>query len=380
MSAWIFQDPKQIEKHGPAKAAWMVGWYDPAGKRKSKSCGSGREGRRNADALRRKLDAELLLDTYEDKSKATWAEFRTEYESKVIVKKAIRTRPEIRTALDHFERIVCPARMIGITTKVIDDFVAKRRQERGKHQGDVISPATVNKDLRHIKCALRRAQRWGYLAALPEFDFEREPGKLPTFVSPEHFAAIYGACDNATMPGTATYSAGDWWRALIVMAYMTGWRVSELLALRRTDLDMDAGTAITRAADNKGKRDDRANLHPVVIEHLRRLMGFGVFVFAWPHDRRTLQTEFARIQEAAGIKLACDAAHKHTRFCHVYGFHDLRRAFATLNADRLTADALQQLMRHRSYQTTKVYINLARQMDTAVAALHVPEVLQPKTA
>jgi hypothetical protein len=47
-----------------------------------------------------------------------------------------------------------------------------------------------------------------------------------------------------------------------------------------------------------------------------------------------------------------------------------------MNADKLTPDALQALMRHKSYQTTQVYINLARQMDTAVASLHVPDVLQ----
>src|SRR5712692_8587995 len=58
-------------------------------------------------------------------------------------------------------------------------------------------------------------------------------------------------------------------------------------------------------------------------------------------------------------------------YCHVYGFHDLRRAFVTLNAEKLTPDALQALMRHKSYQKTQVYINLAQQMDAAVASLHV---------
>ena len=47
-----------------------------------------------------------------------------------------------------------------------------------------------------------------------------------------------------------------------------------------------------------------------------------------------------------------------------------------MNADKLTGDALQKLMRHKSYTTTQKYINLARQMDTAVASLHVPEVLK----
>src|SRR5262249_51220578 len=141
-------------------------------------------------------------------------------------------------------------------------------------------------------------------------------------------------------------------------------------------LDLDAGTAINRAEHNKGRRDELVKLHPVVIDHLRKLAGFTLTVFPWNHDQRTLYTQFARIQEAAGIHLSCDKEHEHTRFCHVYGFHHLRRAFATMNADKLTPDALQALLRHKSYLTTQKYINMARQMDTAVAALHVPEVLR----
>ena len=39
----------------------------------------------------------------------------------------------------------------------------------------------------------------------------------------------------------------DWWRALVVFNYMTGWRISEPLSMLRKDLDLDAGTAIPRA-------------------------------------------------------------------------------------------------------------------------------------
>ena len=47
-----------------------------------------------------------------------------------------------------------------------------------------------------------------------------------------------------------------------------------------------------------------------------------------------------------------------------------------MNADKLTADALQALMRQKRYQTTQVYINMARQRDATVASLHVPEILR----
>src|SRR6476469_4311033 len=116
-------------------------------------------------------------------------------------------------------------------------------------------------------------------------------------------------------PAGLSYPAADWWRGLLVFGYMTGWRISDMLALRRADLDLDAGYAITRADANKGDRDERVKLHPVVVEHLRRV-----------HE------EFHRLQTLAGVKLHCAGRHEHTPACHAYGVHDLRRAFATVNA------------------------------------------------
>jgi integrase len=74
--------------------------------------------------------------------------------------------------------------------------------------------------------------------------------------------------------------------------------------------------------------------------------------------------------------VTCSGEHEHTKACHVYGFHDLRRAFATVNAPRLKPETLQKLMRHRSYITTLGYINLASQLDDAITSMPVPKVLQ----
>jgi integrase len=186
---------------------------------------------------------------------------------------------------------------------------------------------------------------------------------------------IYGACDQARQPDDQPFPAAEWWRALLMTAYMTGWRIGDQLAMRKESVDLDGGTAITWHEDNKGKRDELVKLHPIVVEHLRRLTGFDSVFLPWNHHRRTLDEEFLRIQEAAGIKLLCrNQKHEHTPHCHVYSFHDLRRAFATMNANQLSADSLQALMRHKSYQTTQRYINMARQMDEAVAKLYVPDV------
>ncbi len=39
-------------------------------------------------------------------------------------------------------------------------------------------------------------------------------------------------------------------------------------------------------------------------------------------------------------------ADEHTDACHVYGFHDFKRAFATNNASSLGPAQLQRLMKH----------------------------------
>ena len=377
MRAWTYQDPHQLKRIGPENACYYVGWIDPAGKRRCKSCGPGSRGKKAAERLARKIEGELLAGTYRQvEDKMSWKRFREEYEKKILCGLSSRSQAKVKYALAHFKRLINPIRMSAVTTRVIDEFRSLRRKERGKKKGELVSPATVNKDLRHLKAALRVAVEWEYLTKAPVFHFEKEFGSIPTYFSAEHFAAVYHACDQAKLPMDLPYPASEWWRALLVMGYMTGWRISDMLGLRRDDLDLDAGTAITRARDNKGKRDERVKLHPVVVEHLKKIASFDSHVFPWNHDRTTLQSEFARLQEAAGIKLVCPEDHEHTRFCHVYGFHDLRRAFATMNADRLTSNALQALMRHKSYLTTKVYINMSRQLDDAVDSLHVPDVLR----
>ena len=107
----------------------------------------------------------------------------------------------------------------------------------------------------------------------------------------------------------------------------------------------------------------------IAARHLKPLAGFSALMFPWPYGRRTLWVEFHRIEAAAKVK-PDGKAH--------YGFHDFRRAFATMNAASMTADALQALMRHKSYTTTQKYIAMSQQMNPAVAALFVPELTAPR--
>jgi integrase len=213
---------------------------------------------------------------------------------------------------------------------------------------------------------------------MPKIEFARVPERLARFVTQEHFALIYTSCDVAEFPDETSYPPAEWWHGLMVMAQMTGWRISELLSLEWDDVDLERGTALTRARDNKGNRDELVALHSVVVDHLKPLQTFHPNVFPWEHYEKKLYDEFARIQDAAGIKLSChiDRPHDGTPACDRYGFHDERRAFATQNALNMTREALQALMRHKSPLTTQRYISMARQLNPAVANLLVPEILK----
>jgi integrase len=260
--------------------------------------------------------------------------------------------------------------MQAITNETLAEFVAKRRLERGLKPGSKVSPATINKELRVVRRALRIAKKWDYVTRTFDFGFLRQYEKHKGYVTPEHFGLLYAACDHATLPENLPYPPADWWRGLLVLAYMTGWRIGQLLAFRRTDLDFATGEALTRAEENKGKRDQRIPLHGLVLDHLQKLASFEPVFLPWYHNRRRLYKEFERIQSAGGVKPAGDKPS--------YTFHDFRRGFATMNADRMTGEALQAHMQHRDRTTTQKYIDLARQLRPAMENLFVPTI--PKAA
>ena len=403
MAAWVTKEwredgRRRREKCQPGTKGvkesdrFVVEFLDPDNKRRREKIDStGKTGKRIADARCREITAELDAGTYQSKRKASWKDFREEYETKVLAGMLPQSASDYRIGLNHFERVARPGRVASIKAELLASYVAKRRTEYSHipdpcpdHDGDncpccggsgkiprLVRPATINKELRSIRVAVHTAHEWEYIPKVPKFPFVKETKKLATYVLPEHFGKIYGRCDAARFPRSVPgVSAGAWWRALLTFLFMTGWRIAQTLALEWSDVDLTEGTAITRGDDNKGKRDSKIALHPVVVEHLRKIRptDLGVYpVFPWDVTRRRLWEEFQHIQAMAEV-LPPDWM----RIEH-YGFHDLRRGFATLNADKLTPDALQALMQHQDYQTTQRYINMAKQLRPSVEGLYVPE-------
>ena len=112
-----------------------------------------------------------------------------------------------------------------------------------------------------------------------------------------------------------------------------------------------------------------------MVDHLRKLIDFGEMVFYWPHHEPPCGLTLRGSRKQGGF--ICTATRSTiTRQPATATGSTTFVGPSTVNAETMSADALQALMRHKSYSTTQRYINLANQVNRAVEGLHVPDVLK----
>lgn len=370
MKAWLFQEKRDVEKHGAKKAPWSVGWYGLDGKRHKSKRGL----KTAAEAYKRKIERELAEGVDSATAAVDWAKFREQYERDVASRRARSTRGSIKSTFDHFERICKPKRLSAITPAMFDAYTTKRLSEPGKKPKSTTAISTVHLELSWLRIALLKAQEWGYIARAPKIRKPRIPERIGAVITPADFESILDACQTATRPAGRHYTPQEWWTAYLTFLITTGWRFSEALEVRKADVDLASGRIITRYSDNKGKRDEADYLPPGIADLLVGIVGFSDLLFDWPMSNQSLLDDFHAIQKAAGIHLACPDSDEHecTETCHLYGFHAIRRGYASLNVVRLPAAVLQRKMRHKSFATTQRYLKLGDAMKEAAADVWTP--------
>jgi integrase len=350
------------EKYGKRKSPWYCFWRNPEGRARQRKCGVGPDGKKLADRLAMKINGELVMETYTERGPKTWKAFYHEYYRLVISQGELENGELAITSIGHFVRICAPLRASAINRMMLDEFVAVRRKEPGRRRGSRVSRSTINKELRYIRNALRTAFKWGFTTREPDIPFVKEMQRIETFISMDEFSALYAQCNAATSPAVHGIEPETWWRAFIVTMYMTGWRVSEVLSLRWEHVDFEKGTIFSPAEEQKGRRDEEIPLHNLIVERLETIKGDRELIFPIKTDCRRLYDEFQKIQDAAEVK-SKDG---------YYAFHDLRRGFATENADSMDLFELQKLMKHRSLGTTQKYAAMAHRLRKPVDNLKVP--------
>jgi integrase/recombinase XerD len=176
----------------------------------------------------------------------------------------------------------------------------------------------------------------------------RMPQKLPQIMSREEIERLL------TTPRQLKH------RVLLMTTYAAGLRVSEVCALKVTDIDGQRMTI--RVEQGKGQKDRYSLLSPRLLGDLRHYWkidrpALWLFPAARSADRpmnpHTAQKVFYAARDQAGItKLG--------------GIHALRHAFAThLLEAGVDVHTIQRLMGHGDIHTTMRYVHLAQHKVTA---------------
>lgn len=167
--------------------------------------------------------------------------------------------------------------------------------------------------------------------------------KLPDVLNTVEVRKIFGAVKNTKH------------RVMLMLAYASGLRVSELVQLRIEDLDVQRGLIHLRGA--KGKKDRFTILPPTMIPLLHRYAEeYRLRNSGWlfpsgmssPHlATRSIQAVFERAVVSAGITKPVS-------------MHTLRHSFAThLLESGTDLRYIQELLGHQSLRTTEIYTHVS---------------------
>lgn len=358
MKVRMFQDSKEKARVGAKLCPWGIEWRQN-GRKQRKTIGSKNDAE-DAAAVKR---GELLDHVKGVNTRKRWDDFEEEYLRDEVEASGKRpgTIKQVRITMKTFRETVKPTWVYLIDARTLDTYRRMRLKDKGS-RGGPLSPHTVKKELRHIHAALGVAKRWNFLREVPDLPKVAADEAEKVHVTEEHFRAMLKACHLAQKPTPELHeclpegvTAADWWQAMLVTCWVTGARVDSVLRLRWDDLDRETGRVLARAADLKQRKDTRPEI-AAALPYLDRIAGSDPRLLPWNHNKRSLYKEFYRIQQAAGIHLACpkegDKGHECNDSCHTYGFHAFRYAHARMNADN---PQLQNQMGHACAATTEHY-------------------------
>jgi len=181
--------------------------------------------------------------------------------------------------------------------------------------------------------------------------FVREPRRLPVVLSPEEVARLLDAA-----PGLK-------YKAALSVAYGAGLRVSEVVALKVSDID--SKRMIIRVEQGKGRKDRYVMLSPHLLELLR-----AWYRVARPQGWLFPGRDPVQPMTTRQLNRACHDAANVAEISKPVSMHTLRHSFAThLLEQNIDIRVIQVLLGHAKLDTTALY--------TRVATKTIQQVMSP---
>ena len=126
------------------------------------------------------------------------------------------------------------SRALALTTDRVRAYIAAR-------QAQGISPAEINRELSALKRAFRLGLQAEKIPRMPYIPLLREDNVRQGFFEPGEFLAVRAALPDDLQP-------------VLTFGYLTGWRKGEVLGLRWSQVDREAGTVRIDPGVAKGGR------------------------------------------------------------------------------------------------------------------------------
>jgi integrase/recombinase XerD len=250
-----------------------------------------------------------------------------------------------------------------VTREDVVDFLSNLYREK-------MDSRSVARYLVSLRGLYKFAMMEGFVNTDPTENLEspKTRNSLPTYLRVEEINKLLEAPDLSTPIGLRD-------RAMIEILYSTGLRVSELLNLRISDVDMRVGCV---RCIGKGDKERLVPIGRKAIEAIEQYLAHGRPKFARPsspppHSQVLLLTSVGRRLSRVGI----------WKIMHDYGMrlglrgrltpHKLRHSFATHLLER-GADlrSVQLMLGHADISTTQIYTHVVEERLKEIYKAHHP--------
>jgi len=316
---------------------WWVGWYE-GHKRKSKALPS----KTLAEHFCHIKYTQLNSDVFTGIVDIDWRQMVNQYHrAKQVEGLQAPSIYEALLTLRHYERLAEPSTSRNVTQQSVDEFILERGKEVAKN--------TLNKDIRNMSTFLNWAAKNRYTASDLEVKEIKVAQKPVTSLSPRQVRDLIRL--------VSKYST---LRLRVLLAVTTGLRRGDIEAIRIGDVHFDRNTITTRNRKAKKAMAERPVPEQITTElsnYAATLPDGQELLFADRFSPKKWET----IRRKAGLP--------------ELKFHDLRKTFASLLAQRGVSTAVtQRLLEHSTPQLTNdIYTNVDPVLRQAIERLPVAE-------
>ena len=224
-------------------------------------------------------------------------------------------------------------------------------------EGQAYRPTTIARKIAALKAFFRYLRTHDYIGDDPveKLEAPRVQKELPNVLSAEQVSNLFQQVEVETPGGQRDL-------AMLQMLYATGMRVTELVSLNMTDVNLEQSAVVCPGRSGRNRRDRVLPLPPVAVEATQQyiLTARPRLMLRHPEEEALFLNHHGERLTRQGFWLIIKGYARQAGITTITP-HMLRHSFAILMLnDGMELRSVQELLGHAHISTTQVYSQLAR--------------------